>query len=51
MRDTKKPRITKLKNQKKTGFTQVSWIPDFTLFNCDKYSMDLLQVMYKHAYD
>ena len=50
MRNRGKPRVNKLKKPK-PGFTQVSWTPDFSLFNCDSYSNDLLSILYKHAYD
>jgi len=51
MRSVSKPRACTLKKCKKVGFTQVSWTPDFSLFQCLGYSDDLLKILHKHAYD
>ena len=49
MRDAKAPKITK--SSLKTGFTEVSWIPDFQAFGVEKYSHDILNLYLRYICD
>ena len=49
MMDVGDPTIQKLKS--KTGYTQVSWIPDFPRFGIKKYSKDILNLYCKYVVD
>ena len=49
MRVKSKPKITKTKAT--SGYTEVTWIPDFSYFKCDGYSLDMINLFHKYAYD
>jgi DNA topoisomerase-2 len=38
-------------SEQKSGFTEVSWIPDFEKFGLEGYTEDILSVLYKHIID
>jgi len=43
------PKITSSKL--KTGYTEISYIPDFSRFGCKGYSEEMLNIIYKHTID
>jgi DNA topoisomerase II len=51
-RDNMKVRCEpKIKKSKNKGCTLVEWIPDFQYFGMEKYSEDMLALMYRYVYD
>jgi DNA topoisomerase-2 len=49
MRDVKPPKITS--SQLKNGFTEVSWVPDFEVFNINGYTDDIIGLYTRYVLD
>lgn len=51
MTEIGKPDITKSKSKKQTGYTEVSWTPDFKIFKMNGYSKEIIDLYCRYVVD